>query len=147
MDTSLALAMVSLMPHFSWTWVGLVIPEDKRGAQFLSDLRGERDGNGICAAFVEMIPVPERSYSSLSLFCHFRIRDSSANVVFICGDTDSLISLNFSKCQLLVIWELRVTTLQWYFTTNERQFTLDSFQGTLLFSHPPAEIPGFENFI
>ncbi|KAM5237933.1 vomeronasal type-2 receptor 116-like [Ctenodactylus gundi] len=36
-DTSLALGMVSLMIHFSWTWVGLVIAEGQKGHQFLSD--------------------------------------------------------------------------------------------------------------
>ncbi|KFO24678.1 Vomeronasal type-2 receptor 26 [Fukomys damarensis] len=34
-DTSLALGMVSLMLHFSWTWVGLVITEGPKGLQFL----------------------------------------------------------------------------------------------------------------
>ena len=63
-DTSLAIGMDSLLLHLSWSWVGLVISEDKKGVVFLSDLRGEMDRNGICAAFVEMIPVTEMLYCS-----------------------------------------------------------------------------------
>ncbi|KAM5237989.1 vomeronasal type-2 receptor 116-like [Ctenodactylus gundi] len=55
-DTALALGMVSLMLHFGWTWVGLVIAEGQKGLQFLSDIRGEMDRNGVCVAFVKMIP-------------------------------------------------------------------------------------------
>ncbi|KAM5237990.1 vomeronasal type-2 receptor 116-like [Ctenodactylus gundi] len=36
-DTVLALGMVSMMLHFGWTWVGLVIAEGQKGLQFLSD--------------------------------------------------------------------------------------------------------------
>lgn len=33
-DTSLALAVVSLMLHFRWVWVGLVITDGQKGLQF-----------------------------------------------------------------------------------------------------------------
>ncbi|KAM5237907.1 vomeronasal type-2 receptor 116-like [Ctenodactylus gundi] len=36
-DGALALGMVSLMVHFGWTWVGLVITEGQKGLQFLSN--------------------------------------------------------------------------------------------------------------
>uniref|UniRef100_A0A9L0I5C1 G-protein coupled receptors family 3 profile domain-containing protein n=1 Tax=Equus asinus TaxID=9793 RepID=A0A9L0I5C1_EQUAS len=123
-DTSLALGMISLLLHFSWTWVGLVISEDKKGVQVLSDLRGEMDRSRICAAFVEMIPVSDRTYFSMTWQYHLWIKESSAKVVIVYGDSDSLISLSFSKWHLLVIWKVWVTTSQWDFT-----------------------IPGFEKFI
>ncbi|KAM6168137.1 vomeronasal type-2 receptor 116-like [Erethizon dorsatum] len=46
-DTSLALAMVSLMIHFRWTWVGLLITEGHKSLQFLSDIKAEMDRNGL----------------------------------------------------------------------------------------------------
>ena len=39
-DTSLALAMVSLVVHFRWNWVGMVITDEDLGTQFLSEWRG-----------------------------------------------------------------------------------------------------------
>ncbi|KAM5187456.1 LOW QUALITY PROTEIN: vomeronasal type-2 receptor 116-like [Callospermophilus lateralis] len=56
-DSTLALGVVSLMVHFSWNWVGLIISEDEKGIRFLSDVRGEMERNGVCMAFVNMIPV------------------------------------------------------------------------------------------
>ena len=40
-DTSLPLAMVSLMVHFRWNWIGAMITNDDYGIQFLSEFRGE----------------------------------------------------------------------------------------------------------
>ncbi|KAM4855498.1 vomeronasal type-2 receptor 116-like [Urocitellus parryii] len=71
-DTSLALGMVSLLLHFHWTWVGLLISEDHKGIQILSDLRAEMEQNGVCAAFVEMIPENH-------VFNHHLVTESSAN--------------------------------------------------------------------
>uniref|UniRef100_A0A5F5PRV8 G-protein coupled receptors family 3 profile domain-containing protein n=1 Tax=Equus caballus TaxID=9796 RepID=A0A5F5PRV8_HORSE len=146
-DTSLALGMVSLLLHFRWTWVGIVISEDKKGVEFLSDLRREMDRSGICAAFVEMIPVTEMSPFSRTWPYHLEIKDISANVVIIYSDADTLTSSTFSRWDDLVIWKVWVMTSQWDFITNERTFILDSFHGTLSFSHHHGEIPGFENFI
>uniref|UniRef100_A0A3Q4EHE9 Vomeronasal 2, receptor 120 n=1 Tax=Mus musculus TaxID=10090 RepID=A0A3Q4EHE9_MOUSE len=59
-DTSLALGMVSLMVHFSWTWVGLIITENEKGIKFLSDLKREMKKNSVCAAFVQMLSLKYR---------------------------------------------------------------------------------------
>jgi hypothetical protein len=40
-DTSLPLAMVSLMVHFRWNWIGAMITNDDHGIQILSEFRGE----------------------------------------------------------------------------------------------------------
>ena len=82
---------------FPWDLVGLVISEDKKGVQFLSDLRGEMDENGICAAFVQMIPVTGSLYTSRNFQYHLRIKESSVKVVIVYCDVHSLISLSFSK--------------------------------------------------
>uniref|UniRef100_A0A8C4KXL6 G-protein coupled receptors family 3 profile domain-containing protein n=1 Tax=Equus asinus TaxID=9793 RepID=A0A8C4KXL6_EQUAS len=132
---SLALGMVSLLLHFRWTWVGIVISEDKKGVEFLSDLRREMDRSGICAAFVEMIPVTEMSPFSGTWPYHLEIKDISANVVIIYSDADALTSSTFSRQDDLLIWKVWVTTSQWDFITNERTFILDSFHGTLIVSH------------
>ena len=113
--------------------MGLGISEDKKGVEFLSDLRGEMDQNGICAAFVEMIPVAERSYSSMTLPYVLQVEEAEGSVVIIYGDANSLVSLSFSTWEYLVIWKVWVTTLQWDFIHSERDFILDSLHGTLIF--------------
>ncbi|KAL6094102.1 hypothetical protein STEG23_026119 [Scotinomys teguina] len=58
-DTSLSYGIVILMVHFSWTWVGLVLVDDYKGAEILSDLRGEMDSNRVCMAFVVLSPLSD----------------------------------------------------------------------------------------
>ncbi|KAM5237906.1 uncharacterized protein ACOB6Z_012483 [Ctenodactylus gundi] len=49
-DTALALAMVSLMLHFSWNWAGLIVTEGQKGLRFAEDLRAEMDRGRLCVA-------------------------------------------------------------------------------------------------
>ncbi|KAL6030847.1 hypothetical protein STEG23_024727 [Scotinomys teguina] len=96
-DTSLALAMISLMLHFSWSWVGLTISDNDQGIQFLSYLRREMEENIVCFAFVNMIPVNMHLYMSKVDVYYNRIMASSSNVVIIYGDTDSTLALSFRR--------------------------------------------------
>uniref|UniRef100_A0A3B2WDB7 Vomeronasal 2, receptor 67 n=1 Tax=Mus musculus TaxID=10090 RepID=A0A3B2WDB7_MOUSE len=50
-DTSLPLAMVSLMVHFRWNWIGAIVTTDDHGIQFLSELRGEMQKHIVCLSF------------------------------------------------------------------------------------------------
>ncbi|XP_012368807.1 vomeronasal type-2 receptor 116-like [Octodon degus] len=146
-DTSLVLGMVYLMVHFHWNWVGLFISEDQKGMEILSDLQREMDRNRVCVAFVEMIPVSRVSYSSDVLFNHHQIMKSSANVIFIFGDTDYLQGVICKLGQTLMTWKVWVMNSQWDFAITPKYFMLDLFHGTLIFSHHYSEISGFTNFI
>nr|XP_051686738.1 vomeronasal type-2 receptor 116 [Oryctolagus cuniculus] len=146
-ESSLALGMVSLMLHFHWTWVGLVISEDTRGIQFLWDIRDAMNKYEVCEAFLEMLFVTDRTYAPLEWHYHFRILESTANVVVIYGDMNSLMGLSFSKYGLLVTWKVWITTSQWDFIPSEMEFMMDTFHGTLSFSHSHEEIPGFKHFL
>nr|XP_023420268.1 vomeronasal type-2 receptor 116-like [Cavia porcellus] len=132
-DASLALGMVFLMLHFSWTWVGLVIAEGHNGFQFLSDVRGEMDRNGICVAFVKMISNALVSYLANTEMRDFLTREiSPVNVVIIYYDTDSLNHINHQIGLQLVTWRVWVTNSQWHTDLAGRNFILDSFHGTLI---------------
>ncbi|XP_059100163.1 vomeronasal type-2 receptor 116-like [Peromyscus eremicus] len=146
-DTSLALAMISLMIHFSWNWIGLTISDNDHGIQFLSYLKREMEENIICFAFVNMIPANMHLYVSRAETYYKQIMTSSSNVVIICGDTDSTLALSFRMWESLGIQKIWVTTSQWDVTSSMRDFTLDSSQKTLTFAHHHAEISGFKNFL
>ncbi|XP_069923699.1 vomeronasal type-2 receptor 116-like [Oryctolagus cuniculus] len=146
-DTSLAHGMVSLLLHFSWTWVGLAISDLPKGIQFMTDLKVELQKNGVCVDFVELIPATENSHSSVHWPYHIQIIKSSANVVILFCDTDSLIGVSFATWRCVMTWKVWVTTSQWDFASSEKPFLLHSFHGTLIFSHHHAEISGFKNFL
>ncbi|XP_076429479.1 vomeronasal type-2 receptor 116-like [Peromyscus maniculatus bairdii] len=146
-DTALALAMVSLIIHFNWNWVGLTISDDVQGLQFLSDLRGESRVQRVCLAFVMVIPFNIELYMSRAKVYNNQIETSSTNVVIIYGDTESTLAVCFRMWISQGIQRIWVTTSQWDFITSKRDFTLDSFHGTLAFAHHHAEISGFKNFV
>uniref|UniRef100_G1TQH9 G-protein coupled receptors family 3 profile domain-containing protein n=1 Tax=Oryctolagus cuniculus TaxID=9986 RepID=G1TQH9_RABIT len=146
-DTSLTHGMVSLMLHFSWTWVGLAISDLPKGIQFMSDLKAEMQKNGICVDFVELIPATLESLSSLQNSAHIQIIKSSANVEILFCVTESLIGASFQSWEQLMTWKVWVTTSQWDFASSEKPFLLYSFHGTLIFSNHHSEISGFKNFL
>ncbi|MBZ3884777.1 Vomeronasal type-2 receptor 116 [Sciurus carolinensis] len=138
-DTSLALGMVSLLLHFHWTWVGLLISEDQKGIQILSDLKQEMEQNGVCAAFVKVIP--EDTEFNLHL-----IIESSTNVIIIHGDSNFLEDLMFAIGQSFMTWKVWVVNSQWQHVSKMKHFILGSSHGMLMFSHYHGEIPGFTEF-
>ncbi|EHB07396.1 Vomeronasal type-2 receptor 26 [Heterocephalus glaber] len=147
-DAFLALGMVSLMLHFTWTWVRLIITESQNGFWFLSDVRGEMDRNGVCVPFVKMIANAFVSYLSVTMLQDFLTREMPpVNVVIIYYDTDSLNHINYQIGVHLVTWRVWGVTNQWHADMAGRNFVLDSFHGTLILSHLHDEISGFNKFI
>uniref|UniRef100_A0A3Q4EIB3 Vomeronasal 2, receptor 113 n=1 Tax=Mus musculus TaxID=10090 RepID=A0A3Q4EIB3_MOUSE len=146
-DTSLALAMVSFIIHFSWNWVGLAISDNDKGIQFLSYLRREMEKNTVCFAFVSMIPVNMHLYMTRTEVYYNQIMTSSTNVVIIYGDTDSTLAVSFRMWESLDIKRIWVTTSQWAITTGKKDFTFNNLYGTFAFGHHHGEISGFKNFV
>ncbi|XP_059109641.1 vomeronasal type-2 receptor 116-like isoform X3 [Peromyscus eremicus] len=146
-DTALPLAIVSLMLHFNWNWIGLAILDNDQGTQFLSHLRREMEKNIVCFAFVSMIPVKMDLYMSRAEVYYNQVMTSSTNVVIIYGDTDSTLAVCFRMWESLGIQRIWVTTSQWDVTTSKKDFILDSSHGTLAFAHHHSEISGFKTFV
>ncbi|XP_076783563.1 vomeronasal type-2 receptor 116-like [Arvicanthis niloticus] len=146
-DTLLTHGIVSLMLHFHWTWVGLFIIDDDKGAQTLSDLRSEMDKDGICTAFVEMIPVTRGSFLTKSWKNEMQILELSSSVIIIYGDSDSLLSLIVNVKQKLLTWKVWVLISQWDVSKFDDYFMIDSLHGVLIFSHHREEIPNFTDFM
>ncbi|XP_027289727.1 vomeronasal type-2 receptor 116-like isoform X2 [Cricetulus griseus] len=146
-DTSLFLGIASLMLHFHWTWVGLFIIDDDKGAQTLSDLKGDLEKNGVCIAFVEMILVTRGSFLTTSWKNQVQILESTANVIIIYGDSDSLLSLIVNIKQKLFTWKVWVLNSHWDVAKFDNYFLLDALHGSLIFSHHKEEIINFTDFI
>ncbi|XP_042549901.1 vomeronasal type-2 receptor 116-like [Dipodomys spectabilis] len=145
-DSPLALAMVSLMVHFSWNWVGLLISDDEKGFQFLSELRAEMKRNKICIEFVNLIAGPGlSSFKEVEMFQSNFIA-SSAKLVIIYADIDSSFNLIFNRWRHLFTQKIWLTTSRLDTSTTKKHFLFDSFHGTLVFSHHHGEISEFKTF-
>ncbi|XP_060226856.1 vomeronasal type-2 receptor 116-like isoform X8 [Meriones unguiculatus] len=146
-DTCLPNAMMSLMLYFTWTWIGLVISNDDQGTQFLSDLREEMQINGLCLAFTNVIPDDIQLYMTRAVAYDKEIMTSSAKVVIIYGEMNSTLEASFRRWVYLGVQRIWITTSQWDVTTSKRDFSLDTFHGTVTFSHHNRVISKFRNFI
>ncbi|NP_001372198.1 vomeronasal 2, receptor 88 isoform 3 precursor [Mus musculus] len=146
-DTHLSHGIVSLMFHFRWTWIGLVISDDDKGIQFLSDLREESQRHGICLAFVNMIPENMQIYMTRATIYDKQIMTSLAKVVIIYGEMNSTLEVSFRRWENLGARRIWITTSQWDVITNKKEFTLNLFHGTITFAHRRFEIPKFKKFM
>ncbi|XP_031227814.1 vomeronasal type-2 receptor 116-like [Mastomys coucha] len=145
-DTHLSHAIVSLMLHFKWTWVGLVISDDDQGIHFQSDLREEMQRHGICLAFVNMIPETMQMYMTRTKVYDKQIMTSSAKVFIIYGEINSTLEVSFRRWEDLGARRIWITTSQWDVITNKKDFSLDFFHGTITFEQHHSEIAKFRNF-
>jgi vomeronasal 2 receptor len=141
-DTSLTLAIVSLIVHFRWLWVGLILPDDHKGNKILSDFREEMERKRICMAFVKMIPATWTSY-----FAKFWKNMDETNVIIIYGDIDSLEGLMRNIGQRLLTWIVWVMNTEHHVLEISDYFMLDSFHGSLIFKHHYRENSDFTKFI
>ncbi|XP_052052138.1 vomeronasal type-2 receptor 116-like [Apodemus sylvaticus] len=146
-NTSLSLAIVLLMLHFSWSWVGLILPDDHRGTQILSDLRENMESHGICIAFLKMISGTWNAFSNALWKNMEKIEKSSANVIVIYGDIVSVQGLMRHIVHLLVTWKVWVLNSSWDVDTHSDYFMVESFHGSLIFSHHHEEMVEFMNFV
>ncbi|ERE77718.1 vomeronasal type-2 receptor, partial [Cricetulus griseus] len=140
-------AMMALVIHLGWNWVGLVISDDDPGIQFLSELKGEMHKHRVCLAFVNIITENIQLHQKTAEKYYNQIMLSSAKVIIIYGDTDSTLSVYFRIWQHLDIQRLWITTSQWDMNTSKGDFLQSPFHGTLILSHHHSEISGFKKFI
>nr|XP_044986501.1 vomeronasal type-2 receptor 116-like [Jaculus jaculus] len=139
--------MVSLMVHYTWNWVGLVISDDDQGIQFLSDLREEMQKNGICSAFVNVVPINNQLYLRRDGIYYKHIMISSANVIIMYGDTSSTLDETIRTWQYLGTGKIWVTTTQWYDISSIRYLSFDSFHRTFTLSQHCGDTYGFKTFV
>jgi vomeronasal 2 receptor len=132
-DTSLSLAIVSLMLHFSWSWVGLILPDDHRGTQILSEFTEDMESNNICIAFLKLIPGTMNSFSNKLWQNMEEIQESSANVIIIYGDIGYLQCLMRHIGQQLVTWKVWVLNCHWDVVSHSDYFMVESFHGSFIF--------------
>ncbi|XP_021010936.1 vomeronasal type-2 receptor 116-like [Mus caroli] len=141
-DTYLSLAIVSLMVHFRWSWVGLILPDDHKGNKIVSDFREEMERKGICLAFVKMVPATWTSH-----FAKFWEHMDETNVTIVYGDVDSLVGVMRNIEQRLLTRNVWIMNIEHHVIDRADYFMLDSFHGSLIFKHNYRENFEFTKFI
>ncbi|XP_036599489.1 vomeronasal type-2 receptor 26-like [Trichosurus vulpecula] len=146
-DSFLSVGIVQLLFHFGWTWVGLISTNDMRGEKFLWNTAEEMSRRNICVAFIEKIPVSERRQDESHVPFMPRILASSAKVIIIHGDADSLMILRYSQPPILSPLKLWIITSDLDITLRAHHYESCLFHGALVFKHQISEAPGFSRFL
>uniref|UniRef100_A0A3B2WD17 Vomeronasal 2, receptor 108 n=1 Tax=Mus musculus TaxID=10090 RepID=A0A3B2WD17_MOUSE len=140
--TSISLGIVSLMVHFRWSWVGLILPDNHKGNKILSEFREDMERKGVCIAFVKMIPMTWNAY-----YNKFWENMDETNVIIIYGDIDSLTGLMRNIGQRLLTAKVWIMNTEPHITDYADYFMLDSFHGSLIFTHNYRKSFKISNFI
>ncbi|XP_069858172.1 vomeronasal type-2 receptor 116-like [Dipodomys merriami] len=146
-DTSIATAMVSLLLHFSWSWVGLLTSQDENSSCFLAELKEEMAKNRVCVAYQLVMSTQDVAHVFKLTAVHNEINLSSASVFIIYGDNDSLLGLMVLIEQIAIHGKVCIMNSQWDFTLKRRYFMLGSFHVPLIFTHHHVEVAGFTDFV
>uniref|UniRef100_A0A5F8G5J4 Vomeronasal 2 receptor 566 n=1 Tax=Monodelphis domestica TaxID=13616 RepID=A0A5F8G5J4_MONDO len=146
-DTSLPLAMVRLMVHFKWTWVGLVASDDPRSEKFLRDLQEEMVRNDVCVAFIHKVFTGLTEDNQYLFYFLNELFFSTARVIVIYGNTDSLLTLRFREVPHALVYRMWITSSHWDIAKKPSYVYFDHFHGALIFADQTSKIPGFKHFL
>ncbi|KAF7236826.1 Vomeronasal type-2 receptor 26 [Varanus komodoensis] len=153
--------IVSLVLHFKWTWIGLLVMEIDRAERFVQTVSPLFSENGICFAFIARIPKFSFYYKILEMLqmgiqIYEEAMGSMAQVLVVYGDTYSIVFLrwftyiaglegevNKPKGKVLIMTAQMELVSFWY----HRNWDTEMFNGAIAFtfhSHNPA---GFKDFL
>ncbi|XP_044273016.1 vomeronasal type-2 receptor 26-like [Varanus komodoensis] len=152
--------ILSLLLHFSWTWIGLVFVDNDNGERFLQTVFPTFSKRGVCFAFIEKIP-PHTYISNLNdIFekgaeIFDRLVDSKANIVVAHGESYSFALFRW----LTYIPEVENRTRKlkgkvWIISAHmeinafvyQRNWDTEIFHGTLSLRIHSNDLPGFQSF-
>ncbi|KAM6988148.1 extracellular calcium-sensing receptor-like [Tautogolabrus adspersus] len=140
-------AMIQILQHFSWTWVGLLVSDDDYGLHvarsFQSDLT---QSSGACLAYVEVLPW-DSDPTKLSRIVDV-MKISTARVVMVFAHEFHMIHL------MAEVLRQNVTGLQWIAseawtasTVLQTPELMPYLRGTLGIAIRRGEIPGLREFL
>ncbi|XP_041533635.1 vomeronasal type-2 receptor 26-like [Microtus oregoni] len=148
-DTALIQGVISLLLHFSWKWVGLIVSDDVKGKEFISDLKAEIASEDICVAFTVKLPtnwkiqlVSEVGLLSLN-------QDTQVNVHIFYGDINDILFFCFKNGLISnrrKVWIMTKPQLFHLESEYELNILMYIFGGSFSFSKN-ENIPGFKHFI
>ncbi|XP_069858195.1 vomeronasal type-2 receptor 116-like [Dipodomys merriami] len=146
-DTLIITAMVSLLLHFSWNWVGLLTSQNENNGSVLDELKEEMAKNRLCVAYEVVISSQDLQHLYNIMGNYNGINEASARVLIIYGDQDSLKVLMLGIEQILIEGKVCIMNSQWDFTLKRKYFMLGSLHVPLIFTHHYADVSGFTDFV
>ncbi|XP_028647603.1 extracellular calcium-sensing receptor-like [Erpetoichthys calabaricus] len=138
-------AMVQIIKHFGWTWVGVIGTDDDYGQYAVNSFHEEFKKFG-CIAFTETFPKAQESVKYLQIVN--TIKDSTAKVIVVFSPRANLIILSAEIIRQNITGRQWIASEAWstsnILATNEN---FPFFGGTIGIAIRRGEIPGLVNFL
>ncbi|KAM3918997.1 vomeronasal type-2 receptor 26-like [Leptodactylus fuscus] len=140
-------AIIQVLVHFGWTWVGIITTDDDSNLLSGMGLKKEMVEHGICVDFLTVISIDPQAYPNSELRVTEVIKNSSVNVII-------LFCLEIFLIGFLGTGSIGVTGKVWItpvgmesFFDNEHSKFINTFNGSLIITIKKGEIPGFQEFL
>ncbi|XP_069610586.1 vomeronasal type-2 receptor 26-like [Ranitomeya imitator] len=145
-EKALYSAVIALLKHFGWMWVGIIYPDDDGSINAIKIIKNLIVQNGGCIEFIKRVP-------SINDFSPVRVKEiektiakSSANVILVYGSKNYVYYLELNVHVTSIPGKVWIHTAE----SSFRMFNLEndtSVNGSLRFIMQKNENPAFIKFI
>ncbi|XP_061447623.1 vomeronasal type-2 receptor 26-like [Rhineura floridana] len=149
--------ILSLLLHFRWTWIGVIVMDNDNGERFVQTVFPMFSKSGVCFAFLERIPkykFASESYDMVQKGAKIldKMVGSKANVVVVYGESYSMV---FFRWLPFLQGTAKIRGKVWIITTHteyisfafQRNWDPEMFHGAISFKIPFSDLPGFRHYI
>ncbi|XP_063797634.1 extracellular calcium-sensing receptor-like [Pseudophryne corroboree] len=140
------IAVVQMIKHFNWSWVGIVSSNNDYGDQGSQKLKLEMAKNGLCVAFAKTLSVPP-SKDSLDGIIN-AMHKTKTNVIVLYAYATELIALLQEVTDNQIVGKIWIAVGSWLPSAVFTQKTLwSTLNGTIGLAKYSSNIPGFRDFL
>ncbi|XP_069601269.1 vomeronasal type-2 receptor 26-like [Ranitomeya imitator] len=139
------LAIIQLLRHYNWTWIGVITSDDDFGEKQSQELKIKAANYEICVEYIVKIrdsaQIFSNYYENLKI-----INKSSSQVIVICG-TFSVFIVFFIEEELKAREKTFIIPAGWIANIVQPTKTRSPFHGSLVFSPPAKKMQDLRNFL
>ncbi|XP_063315815.1 vomeronasal type-2 receptor 26-like [Pelobates fuscus] len=147
-DQIQAEAIVKLLKHFGWTWIGIITIDDENGEIQSRELKQIAVSNGICIEFsLNITPYVNFDLSRIKKNIK-TLKSSTSNIIVVCGSVSAFSVFNMEKESEAMYDKTFVIPASWHIQFEiENQAAIILLNGSLVFRHPSKSIPSLQKYL
>ncbi|XP_073442882.1 vomeronasal type-2 receptor 26-like [Dendrobates tinctorius] len=139
------LAIIQLLRHYNWTWIGVITSDDDFGEKQSQELKTMAATYEICVEYI--IKICDSVQKFPNYFENLKtINNSTSQVIVICG-TFSVFTVFFIEEELKAREKTFIVPAGWIANIMPPTKTRSPFHGSLVFSPPTKKMPDLRNFL
>ncbi|OCT67641.1 hypothetical protein XELAEV_18038942mg [Xenopus laevis] len=84
-EKTLYAAIIALLNHFGWTWIGIICPDDDSSINAIKEIKKMFEGNGGCIEFIKVVPSINDYSSERIMDITNTINNATAKAILVYG--------------------------------------------------------------